>query len=82
MITLRLIVFGGAAVLTVTHDADDHGWQFLSGGEFDMADAAVVALEEMVARDPSLMQVADLSPGWLAWRASSSAAWQREPHPC
>jgi len=31
VITLRRIVFGSAPILHVTHDRDDHGWQFLDG---------------------------------------------------
>ena len=31
VITLRQIIEDGAPVLLVTHDLDDHGWQFLSG---------------------------------------------------
>jgi hypothetical protein len=77
VITLRAIVFGGAPVLLVSHDADDDGWQFLGGGNFDMADAGVVSLAEMVERDPSLLEVANLPLGWRAWRSSASAPWQR-----
>jgi hypothetical protein len=81
VITLRAIIFGGEPVLRVTHDADDHGWQFLGVGDADVADAAVVALSEIVARDPSLLQIADLPPGWGAWRSSLSAPCQRSPWP-
>ena len=73
MITLRSIVFGGAPILRVSKDADDHGWQFLGGADADMADASVVLLEEIVKRNPSVLQVADLPPGWRAWRMSPSS---------
>jgi hypothetical protein len=81
VITLRSIVFGGAPILLVAHDADDHGWQFLAGGTVDVADAAVVLLKNIVAHDPSVLDVADLPPGWQAWRASKTSPWQRGPHP-
>jgi hypothetical protein len=77
VLTLRSIVFGGAPILHVFHDADDHGWQFLGREDADEADAAVVALAEIVERDPSVLDVADLPPGWHAWRASRDAPWQR-----
>jgi hypothetical protein len=81
VITLRSIVFGGAPVLSVSHDADDHGWQFLGLADADVADAAVVSLANMVDHDPSLLDVADLPPGWRAWRASASDPWRRGPRP-
>lgn len=76
VITLRSIVFGGAPILHVSHDADDHGWQFLGGGDAEESDAAVVALAEIVQLDPSVLDVADLPAGWHAWRASPDAPWQ------
>jgi hypothetical protein len=83
VITLRSIVFGGDPILHVTHDEDDHGWQFLGAGDADPDDAAVVALTEIVSLDPTVLQVADISPGWHAWRLSRTSSWQRarrRPH--
>ena len=48
-ITLRSIVFAGAPILHVTHDEDDHGWQFLGMEDARENDACVVALQEIVA---------------------------------
>lgn len=76
-ITLRSIVFGGGPILHVTHDEDDHGWQFLGAGDADEKDAAVIGLEEIVKLDPSVLEVANMPPGWHAWRLSKSAPWQR-----
>jgi hypothetical protein len=76
-ISLRSIVFDGQPILFVSHDEDDHGWQFLDGGEPEMANAAVVALSEIVDLDPSVLAIADLPPGWRAWRKSTDDAWQR-----
>ena len=39
-----------------------------------------VALEEAVALDPSLAQLADLPIGWRARRPSAIGGWTREPH--
>jgi hypothetical protein len=77
VVTLRSIVFGGQPILRVTHDAEDHGWQFLNGRRVNTADAAVVAFEEIVALDKSLLQLADLPPGWCATRSSFSSPWER-----
>jgi hypothetical protein len=81
VLTLRPIVFGGAPILRVSHDADDHGWQFLGSGDADVAEAAVVGLAEVVRLDPSVLDVADLPPGWRAWRDSKSSPWQRGRSP-
>jgi hypothetical protein len=77
--SLRQIVFGGAPILHVTHDNDDHGWQFLSAGDARIEDGVVVCLSTIVELDPSIQQLADMPPGWHAWRTSKDARWQREP---
>jgi hypothetical protein len=81
MITLRSIAFDGAPILHVTHDLDDHGWQFLGLNDFSESDACVIALDEAGALDPSVLELADLPPGWRAWRPSRGAPWHREPAP-
>jgi hypothetical protein len=77
VITLRSIVFGGEPILSVSHDADDHGWQFLGWGDAQEADAAVVSLSEIVLLDPTVREVADMPPGWRAWRRTVGEPWQR-----
>jgi hypothetical protein len=81
VITLRPIVFDGAPILHVTHDREDHGWQFLSLEGAREEDACVVSLAEIVRLDPTVMQVADIPPGWRAWRHSASSPWVREQKP-
>jgi hypothetical protein len=75
-ITLRSIVFAGAPILHVTHDEDDHGWQFLGMEDAREDDACVVGLQEIVAKDPSLLELADLPPGWPLERVSLAARAQ------
>src|SRR6266700_2137942 len=76
-LTLRTIVFGGEPILRVSHDEDDHSWQFLDGRAPKTANAAVVTLSEIVDLDPSVIEVADLPPGWIAVRATKTSAWKR-----
>jgi hypothetical protein len=71
-------VLEGAPVLLVTHDADDGGWQFLCGTTDDPADGRVVGLGRMLARDPTLGELADLPEGWRARRASAGQQWERD----
>jgi hypothetical protein len=68
----------GKPVLVVTHYEDDHSWAFLDGGQFDPADAMVVAMSEVVDRHPDLVEIANLPPGWSASRASVSQPWETQ----
>lgn len=78
VISLRQIVFDGAPILHVVHDSDDHGWQFLTLDGAREEDASIVSLEEIVNLDPSVLSVADIEPGWRAWRESTNHEWIRE----
>jgi len=77
-ISLNSIVFESGPILYVSHDAEDHGWQFLDGENVAMSNAAVVALSEIVDLDPSVLTVADLPPGLCAWRESVNSPWLRK----
>jgi hypothetical protein len=72
-------VLSGAPILVVTHDGEDDGWQFLDGEPPDEASARVVAMQTAFDLDPSLREIADLPPGWTAWRTGRSGVWQRSP---
>jgi hypothetical protein len=78
-ITTRQIVHGNEPILLVSRDADDGCWQFLTGGPFDVADGMIISLRNMVARDPSLAELADLPLGWQAWRQRHGSPWKRGP---
>jgi hypothetical protein len=79
VITLRPILFAGAPILHVTHDEDDDGWQFLACEDADAEQAAVACLAEIVRLDPSVRDVADMPPGWQAWRQDRTSPWRRAP---
>jgi hypothetical protein len=72
-------VLEGAPILLVTHDSDDGSWQFLCGTTDDPADAKVVGLGRIYARDATLGELADLPEGWRAWRGSPVVPWERGP---
>ena len=78
-LTTQDIIEGRAAVLRVTHDADDGSWQFLPNTPVSPEDARVVALGGICRRDPTLLTVADLPEGWVAWRERPGAMWHRAP---
>lgn len=56
-----------------SRDADDGGWQFLTGDAFQIAEAMLVTLKSMVARDQTLLELAAMQPGWMAWREAPDA---------
>ena len=78
-ISSRSIVNGGEPILFVSHDLDDHGWQFLGLEDAHEEDACLIALEEVVVLDRRVLELADLPPGWCAWRPDPTSAWQRAP---
>jgi hypothetical protein len=78
-ITVRAVLEGDP-ILHVSHDEDDHGWQFLDGREVVVDEGRLISMAEALDRDPTLREVADLPPGWIASRENASAAWVRERH--
>ncbi len=81
VITLRQITQKKKPILHVTHDSDDHGWQFLGWEDACVEDGVVVCLEHILSLDPSIRELADLPPGWHAWRRAADEPWTREPNP-
>ena len=76
-ITTRQILRDRQPILLVARTADDGTWQFLTGGTFSTEDALLVSLETLVKHDPTLSDVADLPPGWVAERDSVGGEWRR-----
>jgi hypothetical protein len=78
-VTTRQIIYGNEPIPLVSRDADDGCWQFLTGGSFEVADGMIILLRNMVKRDPSLTELADLPLGWQAWRQQQDSPWERGP---
>ena len=79
--TMRQVMDGSEPILLVSHDADDHGWQFIGTSDASMEDAMLVTLESIVRRDPTVLEVADLPPGWQAVRTAVGEPWTRNENP-
>ncbi|HXY55616.1 MAG TPA: hypothetical protein VEM40_13190 [Nitrospirota bacterium] len=79
--TTRDIIEKGKPILTVTHDQDDGAWQFHTSITTWATDATIVALEEIVFHDPSVVGLSDLPIGWMAIRDSRGEPWVRQPIP-
>ena len=79
VITTRQVTELGIPILFVSHDADDGGWQFLTGEPSLEEDARVVALRRIWTLDPSVGELADLPLGWQASRGTAVDTWRRGP---
>ena len=75
--SLRSILLDGQPILLVCHDESDGGWQFLSGGPCEMADAMLVSLEAVFLHDPTIGELADLPLGWQACASAKGGPWKR-----
>jgi len=80
-LTTRQVLDGSEPILLVSHDEDDHGWQFIGASDATVANGKIVCLEEMARLDPTILEVADLDPGWQALRDFVGDPWKRRPHP-
>jgi len=76
--TTAQVLDHGEPILCVYHDEDDHGWQFIGATSPNAHDARIIALKEAVALDATILEVADIQPGWMAWRPTREDAWYRE----
>jgi hypothetical protein len=80
-LTTRQVLQEGLPVLRVIHYFDDDSWAFVCGTTNVTEDLRVIAMEEALASDPTLRSIADLPPGWTAWRDSVGGTWHRNPKP-
>ena len=77
ILTTKPVIQDQHPVLLVAHD-DDGDWQFLCGTTNEPDDGQLVCLGDILDRDPTLAEVADLPEGWCAAREAVGAAWTRE----
>jgi hypothetical protein len=80
-ITMRQVLEGLEPILSVSHDEEDHGWQFIGTTDANVADGRIVCLEHVVHLDPTVLDVADLPPGWQAVRNGVGEPWRRRVRP-
>ncbi|MFA0814268.1 MAG: hypothetical protein ACC608_00600 [Anaerofustis sp.] len=80
VLTTKNILDKKADILLVFHDEDDGMWQFLEDGDIDENDASIVGLNEMIENDHSILEIADLPIGWVAWRKNKKDKWTLQPY--
>ena len=76
-ITTRQVVHDDLPILNVAHYEDDHSWAFTCGTTGKSEDLMVVGMGQIVDMDPTLHSIADLPPGWSAYRESVNGEWNR-----
>ena len=74
-IVSKSIINGSKPILHVSHDEDDHGWQFLDGASEEIDDLVIIGLAHILEIDPSMSKLANLQPGYEASRANSHSEW-------
>lgn len=77
----RGLIENRTPILFISHDEDDHGWQFHDTLNAQAEDARIVCLSDVLELDPTMYEFADLPPGWTAWRKDAESPWTREPAP-
>jgi hypothetical protein len=75
--TTEKVLLGSHPILYVSHDYSDGAWQFHDGIDVNYDEAKITALSNIVKRDPSLLELADLPLGWIAVRESKNDSWHR-----
>ena len=74
VITTEKIIKGENNILYVFHE-EDGMWQFLDGGTVAEEDARIVGLGEIVTIDNTVMQIANLPLGNIAYRETKKDSW-------
>jgi|GEM_PF-761144 len=76
-ITTKQVLDDGLPILNVVHYEDDHSWAFTCGTSNKEEDAKMIGMGAALKLDKSLRHIADLPPGWQAFRESEYSKWQR-----
>lgn len=76
--TTKFVLDENRTITYVTHDADDGAWQFFSDDEFENFEevARIVALKQIIDRDETLLELAELPLGYVATRNNRSDKWK------
>ena len=75
--TSTFVIQDKSPITYVTHEASDGSWQFLSHDQFEKYEdvALEVELQELLALDATLLELADMRRGYHAFRAKAKDKW-------
>jgi len=78
VMTTKFVLKENQPILFIYHHEDDGMWEFVGNQDAKDEDYMVVALEEIIAYDPTVQEVADLPLGGSAFRTNSRSPWEIE----
>jgi len=78
-ITTRQVIDLNYPIRQVVHYNDDDSWAFMCGTTDKDDDYRVICMAEALKLDDSLRSIADLPPGWSAWRDNKDSPWEKSP---
>ena len=75
--TTKFVLEDNKTITYVTHDIEDGAWQFFSEDEFENFEsvAKIVGLNEIMDKDSTLKELADMEPGHVATRKHKVDKW-------
>jgi len=76
-LTTKQVIEEGYPIRQVIHYGDDHSWAFMCGTTENKEDFRLVHMGEILRLDNSLPSIADLPPGWSAWRDDKDSSWEK-----
>ena len=76
-VTTRAVIDDNQPILLAIHYGDDCSWAFLCDTTEKESDSRMVTMKEIVEKDPTLLEIADLPPGWIAYRDFVGDEWDK-----
>ncbi|WP_123868260.1 hypothetical protein [Flavobacterium hercynium] len=75
--TTKYVVYENKEITTVYHFKEDGTWQFSSNDKVENFEDVVmiVAIKQIVKRDKTILEIADLPLGFVAHRNSKKEKW-------
>jgi hypothetical protein len=76
--TTKYVIQDKKPITYVTHEEEDGAWQFFSSDKFENYEdvAMIVGLGEIIALDPSLLELAGMPVGHYAIRETANDNWR------
>ena len=75
--TTKFVIEDKKPITYVSHDAEDGAWQFFSDDELESFEkvARIVGLGEIIELDKTVLQLADMPVGFIAYRKKKEDKW-------
>jgi hypothetical protein len=76
--TTKFVLEDKKVITYVTHEIEDGAWQFFSDDQFEDFEsvAKIVGLNEIIEKDPTLKELINMEPGYIATRKYKGDKWK------